>query len=145
MVGTVMARASITAKTGAIVNGRLLAQTGAVTLDSNTISLFVTAKVVFWTPNTFFAANTVIPDCLHGVFQWVIVPGTSGSVMPVFNTGPGSRTKEGPSTPQLEWGDPPDGLLYVMTPPVPAPPNVPPPPPQAPPAPSLIIVPGSEV
>ncbi|WP_158437700.1 ice-binding family protein [Naasia lichenicola] len=38
MVGTVMAMNSITATTGADVQGRLLARTGAVTLDSNTIT-----------------------------------------------------------------------------------------------------------
>jgi len=36
-VGTVLARASVTAQTGATVTGRLLASTAAVTLDSNTI------------------------------------------------------------------------------------------------------------
>ncbi len=37
-VGTVLAQASITAQTGASVQGRLLAGTAAVTLDSNTIT-----------------------------------------------------------------------------------------------------------
>lgn len=37
-VGTVMAAASITADTAATIHGRLLAQTGAVTLDTNTIT-----------------------------------------------------------------------------------------------------------
>jgi len=37
-VGTVMASASITANTAATIHGRLLAQTGAVTLDTNTIT-----------------------------------------------------------------------------------------------------------
>jgi uncharacterized phosphosugar-binding protein len=40
IVGTVVAQASITATTGAIVNGgRLLALTAAVTLDSNLITV----------------------------------------------------------------------------------------------------------
>lgn len=38
-VGTVLAEVSITATTGASVQGRLLARTGAVTLDTNAISL----------------------------------------------------------------------------------------------------------
>jgi Ice-binding-like len=37
-VGTVMALASITANTGAVIHGRLLAQEGTVTLDTNTIT-----------------------------------------------------------------------------------------------------------
>ncbi len=37
-IGTVMAAATITAKTAATIHGRLLAQTGAVNLDTNTIT-----------------------------------------------------------------------------------------------------------
>jgi hypothetical protein len=37
-VGTIMASASITANTAATIHGRLLAQTGAVTMDTNTIT-----------------------------------------------------------------------------------------------------------
>jgi hypothetical protein len=37
-VGTIMASASITATTAATIHGRLLAQTGAVTMDTNTIT-----------------------------------------------------------------------------------------------------------
>lgn len=38
LVGTIMADQSITAVTGAVIEGRLLARTGAVTLDTNTIT-----------------------------------------------------------------------------------------------------------
>lgn len=37
--GTVIANISVTATTGVVVNGRLIARNGAVTLDSNTITL----------------------------------------------------------------------------------------------------------
>jgi hypothetical protein len=37
--GTMMAQASITVTTGAVLNGRALARTGAVTLDTNTINV----------------------------------------------------------------------------------------------------------
>ncbi len=37
--GSILAQASITANTGAIINGRLLAMDGAVTLDNNTITI----------------------------------------------------------------------------------------------------------
>ena len=60
-VGTVLARASVTAQTGATVTGRLLAQTAAVTLDSNTINA---------------------PSC-------DIAPGTSSSSTPATSTAGG--------------------------------------------------------
>jgi hypothetical protein len=37
--GTIMAQASITMGTGAILNGRALARTGAVTMDSNPVNV----------------------------------------------------------------------------------------------------------
>jgi hypothetical protein len=45
-VGTVMASASITANTAATIHGRLLARTGAVTLDTNTITTSTCASSV---------------------------------------------------------------------------------------------------
>jgi hypothetical protein len=45
-VGTIMASASITANTAATIHGRLLAQTGAVTLDTNTITTSTCASSV---------------------------------------------------------------------------------------------------
>jgi outer membrane autotransporter protein len=45
LVGTVMALTSITALTGATVDGRLLALNGAVTLDSNTIAVPICAVI----------------------------------------------------------------------------------------------------
>jgi hypothetical protein len=46
-VGTIIAQASITATTGAAITGRLLAQTAAVTLDTNIIFVPTTSSFVF--------------------------------------------------------------------------------------------------
>ncbi len=46
--GTLLAFTSITLTTGASVNGRLLAQNGAVVLDFNTLALEVTTRVVLY-------------------------------------------------------------------------------------------------
>ncbi len=45
-VGTIMASATITANTGATIHGRLLAQTGAVNMDTNTITTSTCASSV---------------------------------------------------------------------------------------------------
>lgn len=55
MVGTVMALASISAGTNASIQGRLLAQTGAVTLDSNTFTRATCAASV---PTTTVGGGT---------------------------------------------------------------------------------------
>jgi uncharacterized repeat protein (TIGR01451 family) len=63
--GTILALASITATTGATVDGRLLAMTGAVTLDTNTITRATCAMPLILTnvcptsthPNTYFIAG----------------------------------------------------------------------------------------
>src|ERR1700684_1416010 len=39
MSGNIMAQASITLTTGAVLNGRALARTGAVTLDTNSVAV----------------------------------------------------------------------------------------------------------
>jgi len=54
LIGTVMATTSITAASGATIQGRLLAQNGAVTLDNNTITRQTCAP----TPTTAAPATT---------------------------------------------------------------------------------------
>src|SRR6185295_16158328 len=48
--GNILAMASITVTTGAITEGRLLARTGAVTLDSNVIGVAIPAGTTAFTP-----------------------------------------------------------------------------------------------
>src|ERR1035437_1539206 len=53
--GNILAQASITVDTGVIVEGRLLARTGAVTLDGNDIIMFSPSKLAVYGLNQNFA------------------------------------------------------------------------------------------
>jgi hypothetical protein len=131
-VGILMAQISITLVAGASVNGRVLALTGGVTMDTNSISLFVTSTLksdlLNYLPDTFYPIGAIIYDCVSKSYQYALVAGTSGSTPPIFQTGPNSITKDGPT---LIWGDPPVTVIVVSGVPA-SPPNVPPPPPPPP-------------
>lgn len=60
--GNILALTSITADTGAIIDGRLLAETGAVTLDNNTITEAICSTVISPVPEatTVFAAMVLL-------------------------------------------------------------------------------------
>lgn len=60
-VGTVMALTSITAQTGATIEGRLLARNGSTTLDSNTITSTVCAQPLPPTTTTSSPPTTSAP------------------------------------------------------------------------------------
>jgi len=125
--GIIMAQTSITANTGATINGQLLARTGAVTLQSNNISLFIPGVLVLYTSNTKYALGNIIFDCATHTFQEVIVAGTTCPSAPSFNPIPGGTTLDCGVT----WLtlSPPVGTLLPLPP---SPPNVPPTPPAAP-------------
>jgi hypothetical protein len=59
--GSVMALSSVTATTGAVINGRLLARNGAVTLDTNTITRPTCAAVVVTPPPAPTPTPTPVP------------------------------------------------------------------------------------
>lgn len=85
MVGTIMAQASITMTTGATLNGRALARTGAVTLDTNRIiqpsgcGYSAPAYVPPPSPN-ILPATLGIPRELLGSFPWLLVVGIGAGV-----------------------------------------------------------------
>jgi LPXTG-motif cell wall-anchored protein len=60
--GTILALTSITAESGASIDGRLLARNGAVTLDNNQVSVAICPTAVPPTTTTVPGATTTVPD-----------------------------------------------------------------------------------
>jgi hypothetical protein len=126
--GVLMAQASITANTGARIDGVLLARTGAVTMDGNSVIMFLKAFLAVYISSKFYQLGTIIYDCATNSFQQVIVAGTTGPNRPQFSPTLGVITQDGGVT----WVslDPPEVNVQVPLPP--SGPNTPPAPPAAP-------------
>ncbi|MCU1497171.1 MAG: hypothetical protein JWM47_1124 [Acidimicrobiales bacterium] len=108
--GTTMAMVSITANTGATVSGRLLARTGAVTLDSNVITRPSCADLPAGTTTTTTSTSTTIASTTSTTVPGPIststtvamptstsVPAPTGTGVPVGNTS--TTALPGPGTP----------------------------------------------
>jgi hypothetical protein len=132
-VGTILAQASITVGTKVNVNGRLLARTGAVTLISDSVTLFISSEIALYASQFLFSLGTVIFDCATQTYQQVIVAGITAPTRPAFNPVVGGTTQDG----QVLWItlDPP--AASILTPISASPPNVPPAPPAAPTGPRI--------
>ncbi len=105
-VGTIIAQASITANTGAVVNGRLIALTGAVTLQSNTINrpecgttTTTTSGPATTTSTTAVPGTTTSTTAVPGTTivvpgTTIVVPGTTTTTttLPTTTTIPGTTT-----------------------------------------------------
>lgn len=101
LIGTVMAMQSITATTGATIQGRLLARNGAVTLDTNTITRPVCAAAATTTaagPSTTAGGGTATTAPSGGAPTTVPESGTPGSGTP---GGPGTPGAPGTPAPPL--------------------------------------------
>jgi hypothetical protein len=127
-VGNVVAEATVSVGNGAVVNGRLISLTAAVTLIGDDIDLLLTASLSFNADLTAYTAGQVIYDEVSHSYQQVIVGGTSGSPRPAFSATVGVTTQDGSVT----WVciNPALALLLVSLPP--SAPNLPPAPPSAP-------------
>jgi Ice-binding-like len=106
-VGTVLALTSVTATTGAVINGRILARNGAVTLDTNSVNRPTCATVVVTptpspsptpTPVTLTPTPTSTPVVAPAV---VSTPAPTPTLsMPI----PGlPKTGVNPNSPNLPW------------------------------------------
>jgi hypothetical protein len=104
-VGTVMAAATITANTAATIHGRLLAQTGAVNLDTNTITNSACAagggETTTTTEATTLAEATIQAE-VTGAKALETVPGTTAASTTPASTPAG--TTPASTTPALPIG-----------------------------------------
>jgi hypothetical protein len=130
--GNVLAQASITVGGTVNVNGRLLAQVGAVTLIGDEISVSTVAHLIIYASNMPIKENDIFFDCASQSFQMALNSGVSGGTRPVFNPTVGAVTNDN----GVEWIslDPPDTIVLTGVPP--SGPNVAPPPPPPPAAPT---------
>jgi hypothetical protein len=85
-VGTVMANASISVNNGAVIDGRLLARTGLVSLINDTITAPTCAATTTTSSTTIPGATTTVPGAT------TTVPGATTTVPGVTTTVPGATT-----------------------------------------------------
>ena len=125
--GNILAQASITADTNVHINGRLLAMTGAITLDGNDVVLFLNGQLAVHSLNAAFVIGQIIFDGLN--YQVVSTSGTTGGALPVWATGLNAQTMDG----SVVWTEftPPLGQTVLLNLP-PSLPNTPPAPPASP-------------
>jgi hypothetical protein len=126
--GILVAFTSITAVTGASIDGQLLAMNGAVTLDSNSISMLLPIVFIVNGRGMKVALGNIFFDCATGTYQEAIVAGTTALTAVAYNPTIGGTTQDGTVT----WMtlDPPGAAL------MPLPPSQNVPPPSAPSAPT---------
>jgi hypothetical protein len=99
LIGNILALTSISLQTGASLNGRALAQTGAVTLDSNTVNGPICATPPSSTTTTSSTVRTTVIDTV----QSTTTLGTSPYLTLVSTIGTSTSTSH--STSEITVGD----------------------------------------
>ncbi|MCU1363130.1 MAG: hypothetical protein JWM55_958 [Acidimicrobiaceae bacterium] len=98
-VGTILALTSITMNTGASLAGRALAQTGAVTLDDNTITAPTCLATTATTTTTTTSTTTTTPGTGGTTTKTPTTPTTTPTTShPVTASGAGTSTKPASSS-----------------------------------------------
>jgi hypothetical protein len=125
--GNIIAQASITVNSNVYINGRLVAMTGAVTMDDDSLVIFQTGTLAIWAANTSFSLGQIVFDSVG--YEEVTSPGVSGGALPAWNRTSGGNTTDGSVVwmPVNAIGD-----VVILTGLPPSLPNLPPPPPLAP-------------
>jgi hypothetical protein len=120
--GILIAKTSITLVTGASIDGQMLALTGAVTMDTNGVAMFIPLTLIINGRGKNVKLGSVFFDCLTGTYQEAIVGGvTSGDVV-AYNPVIGGHTQDGTVTWQTL--DPPIGSPLQLPPSQPVAPPV---------------------
>lgn len=134
--GNILSHVSISVNTGVIIEGRLLAMTGAVTLSGNDVVMFAPSFLNKYDNNTPYSLGQIIFDGTH--YQQVTTAGSSAPLGPVWSTTPGGLTVDN----TIVWTMLANAIgSTVLLGLPPSPPNVPP----APPAPPSHVIITSEV
>ena len=125
--GNILAQTSISVSSNVSINGRLMALTGAITMDDDALVMFLTGSLAVWAPSTPFALGQIVFDGIG--YEEVTADGMSGGSAPAWNRAPGASTPDGTLTwsPINAIGD-----VVILTGLPPSLPNVPPAPPAAP-------------
>jgi len=120
--GILLAKTSITLVTGANVDGQLIALNGAITMDTNSVAMFIPIVLIINGRGKDVKIGDVFFDCATGTYQEAIAAGITSTSVVAYNPVIGGTTQDGTVTWQTL--DPPIGSPLGLPPSQPVPPPV---------------------